>query len=232
MWPPWPSRYVPHACALLPAAGCTEQTGRVPLARPGRSACALLLAPPAHGPWPPPLLALTSHPIPARRLPQVALVMFEVVVWPVHDLRAVDRRLAKWADAHAAAFAQAACNEAALDSQSSGGSAALIKAHNRAADADAYVQAAAAARTLSAVQQQQQRQLASPQRMALTLPALPALSRAPTAPASLPPLSPYRQASPHRPPLPSPPRSRQPLLPQAQREQPSAPPLAPSQLFP
>lgn len=179
--------------------------------------------------------------------PQVALVEWEVVVWPVRDLRAVDRRLAKWADAHAAAFAQAASNEAALDSQSSGGSSALIKAHNRSADAEAYVHAAAAARTLSAVQQQ--RPAAAPQRAALTLPAVPALSRAPTAPASMPPLSPYRQASPHRPPLPSPhwpplpsphrpplpqpspPRSRQPLL-QAQREQPSAPPLPPSQLFP
>ena len=57
------------------------------------------------------------------------------------------QRLALWADATTAAFSAAAED---MESQSSG--SGLIKAHNRSAEAEAYVHAAAAARTLSATQ--------------------------------------------------------------------------------
>jgi hypothetical protein len=145
----------------------------------------------------------------------VLLVEWEVVVWPVHDLRAVDmvslpprclfaaqrcvggevwrfllmpsrlpagmcrllwlpgralagkrdgllsfspspppparlQRLAMWADATtAAAFAAAADDSLEPRSSTGGGSGGFIKAHNRSAEAEAYVAAATAARTLS-----------------------------------------------------------------------------------
>ncbi|KAL4431463.1 hypothetical protein ABPG75_006719 [Micractinium tetrahymenae] len=89
----------------------------------------------------------------------VLLVEWEVVVWPVRDLRAVDKRLVLWADAFAAASV-----EEVFDTRSSGasslggygsagggaGTGSLIKAHGRSADAEALVHSAAAARTLSA----------------------------------------------------------------------------------
>lgn len=125
---------------------------------------------------------------------------WEVVVYPQIELRSVDKRMALWADATAAAFAAAASDEAALSSQASGGSSMLIKAHNRSAEAEAYVHAAAAARTLSATHTQR---MPTPPRLMLPAAISPARS-APTAPTSLPPLSPYRQSaqqlSPARPP--------------------------------
>ncbi|KAL4421765.1 hypothetical protein ABPG77_009748 [Micractinium sp. CCAP 211/92] len=86
----------------------------------------------------------------------VLLVEWEVVVWPVRDLRAVDKRLVLWADAFAAASGDEAFTTRSSGASSlggyngSGGTGSLIKAHGRSADAEALVRAAASARTLSA----------------------------------------------------------------------------------
>ncbi|EFN51571.1 hypothetical protein CHLNCDRAFT_140060 [Chlorella variabilis] len=146
----------------------------------------------------------------------VALVLWEVAVWPVRELRAVDKRLALWADATTAAALAAAADEA-LGSQLGGGPGGLIKAHNRSSDAEAYVAAAATARTLSA------------SRQAETAPTAPRL--APTLPPVPPPLSPQRQATLKRQLSPKRPPPRHPSLlwqqQQQQQQQQHAPPASP-----
>ncbi|PSC74385.1 P-loop containing nucleoside triphosphate hydrolase isoform B [Micractinium conductrix] len=85
----------------------------------------------------------------ATSLLTVLLVEWEVVVWPVRDLRAVDKRLLQWVDAFTVASAGEELDNRSSGASSFGGGGPLIKSHGRSADAEAYVAAAAAARTQS-----------------------------------------------------------------------------------
>ena len=94
-----------------------------------------------------------------------------------------------------------------MSTQSSGGSSVLIKAHNRSAEAEAYVQAAAAARALSASPAQQAA-------VAQPVPPRPSLQLAPLV---LPPLP---QGTPRRSPVKQPnPQWRQQVQPSPLRQQ-------------